>query len=152
MSQYLIDELDRKPNVDVRTGGEIVRCIGEGRLDCVKIRNRADGSVEDVNVHAVFIFIGADAITDWLPSEVVRDERGYVCTGRDVTDLIPERLAARARPLSAGDERPGHLRGRRRPPRQHQARGLGRRRGEHRDRLRARAPGRSGLAARKGPA
>ena len=90
MSQYLIDELDRKPNVDVRTGGEIVRCIGEGRLDCVRIRNRADGSVEDVDVHAVFIFIGADAITDWLPHEVVRDERGYVCTGRDVTDLMPD--------------------------------------------------------------
>jgi thioredoxin reductase (NADPH) len=38
----------------------------------------------------VFIFIGADAITDWLPREVVCDERGYVCTGRDVTDLMPE--------------------------------------------------------------
>ena len=38
----------------------------------------------------MFIFIGADAITDWLPKEVVRDERGYVCTGRDVTDLMPE--------------------------------------------------------------
>ena len=48
MSQYLIDELDRKPNVEVRTGGEIVRCVGEGRLDCVQIRNRADGTVEDV--------------------------------------------------------------------------------------------------------
>jgi thioredoxin reductase (NADPH) len=90
MSQYLIDELERKPNVEVRTGGEIVRCIGEGRLDCVQIRNRADGSLEEVDVHAVFIFIGADAITDWLPPEVVRDERGYVCTGRDVTDLMPD--------------------------------------------------------------
>ena len=90
MSQYLIDELDRKPNVHVRTGGEIVRCIGEERLECVTIRNRADGSLDDVDVHAVFIFIGADAITDWLPKEVVRDDRGYVCTGRDVTDLMPD--------------------------------------------------------------
>jgi thioredoxin reductase (NADPH) len=90
MSRYLIDELERKPNVVVRTGGEIVRCKGEGRLECVTIRNRADGSLDDVDVHAVFIFIGADAITDWLPKEVVCDERGYVCTGRDVTDLMPE--------------------------------------------------------------
>ena len=90
MSRYLIDELDRKPNVHVRTGGEIVRCVGEDRLECVTIRNRADGSLDDVDVHAVFIFIGADAMTDWLPKEVVRDERGYVCTGRDVTDLMPD--------------------------------------------------------------
>ena len=90
MSRYLIDELERKPNVHVRTGGEIARCKGDDRLECVTIRNRADGSLEDVDVHAVFIFIGADAMTDWLPKEVVRDERGYVCTGRDVTDLMPD--------------------------------------------------------------
>jgi thioredoxin reductase (NADPH) len=89
MSRYLIDELERKPNVELRSGGEIVRCAGEGRLDRVTIRNRADGSLDEVGAHAVFIFIGADAITDWLPKEVVRDERGYVCTGRDVTDLMP---------------------------------------------------------------
>ena len=44
-----------------------MRCKGDGRLECVTIRNRADGSLDDVDVHAVFIFIGADAITDWLP-------------------------------------------------------------------------------------
>jgi thioredoxin reductase (NADPH) len=89
MSRYLIDELARKPNVRVRAGGEIARCSGDERLECVTIRNRADGSLQDVDAHAVFIFIGADAITAWLPSAIVRDERGYVCTGRDVTDLMP---------------------------------------------------------------
>ena len=50
MSRYLIDELERKPNVHVRTGGEIARCTGDERLECVTIRNRADGSLEDVDV------------------------------------------------------------------------------------------------------
>jgi thioredoxin reductase (NADPH) len=85
-----MDELDRKPNVHVRTGGEIVRCMGDSRLECVAIRNRADGSIDEVDAHAIFIFIGADANTGWLPKEVICDERGYVCTGRDVTDLMPE--------------------------------------------------------------
>jgi thioredoxin reductase (NADPH) len=89
MSQYLIEELARKPNVQIRTGGEIARCTGAERLERVTIRNR-DGSFDEVPVHSVFIFIGADAITDWLPREVVCDERGYVCTGRDVTDLMPD--------------------------------------------------------------
>jgi thioredoxin reductase (NADPH) len=90
MSSYLIDELARKPNVHVRTGGEITRCSGDERLECVTIRNAADGSLEDVDVHAVFIFIGADANTDWLPKQVICDERGFICTGRDVTDLMPD--------------------------------------------------------------
>jgi thioredoxin reductase (NADPH) len=36
----------------------------------------------------VFVFIGADAETQWLPGDVICDERGYVCTGRDVMDLV----------------------------------------------------------------
>ena len=90
MSRYLIDELARRPNVQVRTGGEITRFDGDVRLERVAIRNRADGSLEEVRTDAVFIFIGADAETDWLPEQLVRDERGYVCTGRDVADLMPD--------------------------------------------------------------
>jgi thioredoxin reductase (NADPH) len=90
MSRYLIDELDRKPNVEVRTGGEITAFAGDERLERVTIRNRADDSLDEVRADAVFIFIGADANTGWLPEQLVRDERGYVCTGRDVTDLMPD--------------------------------------------------------------
>ena len=90
MSRYLIDELERKPNVVVRTGGEITAFAGDERLERVTIRNRADGSQDEVHADAVFIFIGADANTGWLPEQLVRDERGYVCTGRDVTDLMPD--------------------------------------------------------------
>jgi thioredoxin reductase (NADPH) len=89
MSHYLIDELSRKSNVQVRTQGEIVRCAGADRLERVAIRNREDGTVDEVEAYAVFIFIGADANTDWLPEQLVRDQRGYVCTGRDIADLMP---------------------------------------------------------------
>jgi thioredoxin reductase (NADPH) len=89
MSQYLITELERKSNVQVRSGGEITRFDGDHRLERVTIRNRADGSLDDVAVDGVFIFIGAEAITDWLPDAVVRDDRGFICTGRDVLDQMP---------------------------------------------------------------
>jgi thioredoxin reductase (NADPH) len=91
MSQYLIDELARRDNIVVRTNGEIVAVGGAQHLETVDVRDRRDGSVERWNVDAIFVFIGADALTDWLPSEVVRDERGYVCTGRDVLDLLVDR-------------------------------------------------------------
>jgi thioredoxin reductase (NADPH) len=119
MSRYLIDELESKTNVQIRTGGEIARCTGDSRLECVTIRNRADGSLDDVDVHALFIFIGADANTGWLPKEVICDERGYVCTGRDVTDLMPEAWPLERDPylletsvpgiFSAGDVRHGSI-------------------------------------------
>jgi thioredoxin reductase (NADPH) len=32
----------------------------------------------------VFVFVGADAETGWLPPEIARDERGYVLTGEGV--------------------------------------------------------------------
>ena len=48
MSRYLIDELARKPNVTVRTGGEVVAVSGDVRLERVKIRNREDGSIDEV--------------------------------------------------------------------------------------------------------
>ncbi len=89
MSRYLIDELGRKTNVRVRTGGEIVRVAGDQRIESVTIRNRRDGTLDEVPADGVFIFIGAEAITDWLPDDVVRDERGFVCTGRDVVELVP---------------------------------------------------------------
>jgi thioredoxin reductase (NADPH) len=89
MSHYLISELERKSNVQVRTGGEITRFAGDQRLERVTIQSRGDGSLDEVAVDGVFIFIGAEAITDWLPDALVRDERGYVCTGRDVLDQMP---------------------------------------------------------------
>ncbi len=49
MSRYLIDELERKPNVEVRTGGEIAAFAGDERLERVTIRNRADGSLDEVD-------------------------------------------------------------------------------------------------------
>src|SRR4029453_7437426 len=33
----------------------------------------------------LFLFIGADAETAWLPAEIALDDRGYVLTGSDLT-------------------------------------------------------------------
>ncbi|HTW85061.1 MAG TPA: FAD-dependent oxidoreductase [Candidatus Sulfotelmatobacter sp.] len=88
MSHYLIEELATRDNIEIRTFGEIVAVYGREHLEGIDVRDPRDGSVEHWAVDAVFVFIGADAYTDWLPTEVIRDERGYVCTGRDVRDLL----------------------------------------------------------------
>jgi len=90
MSRYLIDELATRDNVEVHAYGEIVEVEGGEHLEAIVVRDPRDGSRQRQAVDAVFVFIGADALTDWLPGDVIRDERGYVCTGRDVRDLLEQ--------------------------------------------------------------
>ncbi len=88
MSHYLIEQLASKSNIDVRTRSRIVQLRGEHRLEDVVIENRDTGELVTEPASDVFCFIGADARTGWLPPAIVRDELGYVCTGRDVMDLV----------------------------------------------------------------
>lgn len=84
MSQYLVDRIAAAPNVEVRLRSEVVACRGEGHLEELTIRDRETGGSEDVAGGWLFIFIGASPRTDWLGSEVVRDERGFVVTGLEL--------------------------------------------------------------------
>lgn len=88
MSAYLIDELATRDNVRVRANSEIAGVERQDALEAVVVHDRQTGTDTREQVDAVFVFIGADAFTGWLPKAVVRDELGYVCTGRDVLDLV----------------------------------------------------------------
>jgi thioredoxin reductase (NADPH) len=88
MSHYLIEQLASKSNIEVCTRCRIVQVSGEHRLEGVTIEDRATGKLRQEPASAVFAFIGADTRTEWLPPPVIRDEMGFVCTGRDVMDLV----------------------------------------------------------------
>jgi thioredoxin reductase (NADPH) len=88
MSHYLIQQLATKDNIEVRTRSRIVRVEGELHLDAIVVENRDTGAMTTEPAFAVFVLIGADAETAWLPRGVICDEKGYVCTGRDVMDLV----------------------------------------------------------------
>ena len=125
---------------------QVVNVEGTDRLEAIVVENRDTGEQRREETDALFVFIGADAETSWLPREIIRDERGYVCTGRDVIDLVAASqgtLAARARSVSARNERARHLRRRRRAPRFDQARRVRRRRRQHGDCIRPSIPGRT---------
>ncbi len=86
MSAYLIEQLHHKRNVDIQMRSQIVAFRGEGELHEIDVKDDAAGTVERRPADAVFVFIGADANTDWLPPEIARDEHGYIFTGPDVRD------------------------------------------------------------------
>jgi thioredoxin reductase (NADPH) len=80
MSHYLIRQIEATPNVEVRLGSQVVGGGGDGWLEHVVVRT-ADGEEETVPARGLFLMIGARPHTDWLPSDVARDERGFVLTG-----------------------------------------------------------------------
>jgi len=90
MSHYLIEQLASKGNIDIRTRSRIVQVRGEHRLESIVVENRDTGELVTEAASNVFCFIGADATTDWLPPAIIRDHLGYVCTGRDVMDLVAQ--------------------------------------------------------------
>jgi len=85
MSHYLIDQIRAKPNIVARFGVEVVGVEGATHIDAVDILDRRSGTTQREECGGLFIFIGADAETDWLPAEIARDRRGYILTGDDVT-------------------------------------------------------------------
>ncbi|HSS70203.1 MAG TPA: FAD-dependent oxidoreductase [Casimicrobiaceae bacterium] len=93
MSHYLIEQLATKSNIRVETGSMVAALEGEDHLEAIVIEKRDTRERRRETAEAVFVFIGADAETGWLPADVCRDERGYVCTGRDVMDLVARKDA-----------------------------------------------------------
>ena len=90
MSHYLIGQLESKANVKIEACSQVVAVEGTDHLEAIVIEDRRSGARRRQATDALFVFIGADATTSWLQPAVICDERGYVCTGRDVTDLVAQ--------------------------------------------------------------
>ncbi len=82
MSKYLIDEIGITSNIVVRTRTQVVEAAGEERLESVRLRG-PDGE-HQAPATSLFVFIGAAPVTTWLPSSVMRDEKGFVLAGPDL--------------------------------------------------------------------
>ncbi|HSF01920.1 MAG TPA: FAD-dependent oxidoreductase [Solirubrobacterales bacterium] len=86
MSHYLVREVEATPNLQVRLRTDIVGGGGDGWLEHLVLRDRAHGNEETVDADGLFLMIGARPHTDWLPTEVERDARGFVLTGADLRE------------------------------------------------------------------
>jgi len=84
MSRYLIDQLAARSNIDVLYRAEVVTAHGDTSLETIDVLDAETGTTTRLESGGIFIFIGADAETAWLPSEIALDRHGYVLTGSDV--------------------------------------------------------------------
>ena len=83
MSEYLIREIRATPNIAVRLQTEITDGHGSDHLDALTVHDRLRGGTAQVAAAALFVLIGGEPHTQWLPGEI-QLERGYIRTGRDV--------------------------------------------------------------------
>jgi thioredoxin reductase (NADPH) len=83
MSSYLIDQIAKTPNIRLRPLTSLTRVEGNGQVERVELA--LDGGGSDVEeIDAVFVFIGAKPRSEWLPEGVLRGDKGFVITGRDL--------------------------------------------------------------------
>jgi thioredoxin reductase (NADPH) len=84
MSEYLITEIESTPNIAVRHNAVVTGGSGTGHLESLTIQDEVSGVTETVPAIAVFVLIGAEPRTQWLPDNIKRDRWGFVVTGADL--------------------------------------------------------------------
>jgi thioredoxin reductase (NADPH) len=108
MSRYLVEQIEKTPNIRLRTRTELEGVEGSGCVERVALK--ADvGASELEDMDAVFVFIGAKPRSEWLPADVLRDSGGFVITGRDLSAdaAYPRIWKERREPMSLETSAPG---------------------------------------------
>ncbi len=109
MSHYLIDQIEKTPNITVRFCSEIEKVGGDGHVERITLKSLNGSSYIEEEAEALFVFIGTRPRSDWLPPEVLRDQKGFVLSGRDLiaAEAYPRVWKERREPLLLETSVPG---------------------------------------------
>jgi thioredoxin reductase (NADPH) len=118
MSEYLVNENELAKNVELRFDSVVVGGSGDDRLEQLEVQDRLSGDTTTEPADGLFVLIGGEPRTGWLPGSVERDDWGYIRTGDDV-GTYHHPSDARSQPLpfetslagvfAAGDVRQGSM-------------------------------------------
>jgi thioredoxin reductase (NADPH) len=84
MSQYLIDQLKKTPNIQIEYNTTVAEAHGNDHLEAISIHCSTTNETNQVPANALFIMIGAAPNTSWLANMVERDELGFILSGSDL--------------------------------------------------------------------
>jgi len=83
-ANYLVEQIEKVPNIRIHPNTEVAGVSGDTLLESITLQNNKTGETKTVPTKALFIYIGARPSTEWLGDLVLRDERGYIYTGREL--------------------------------------------------------------------
>ena len=84
MSHYLIEQIEKTPNIEVWTQASVSAVHGDARLTGITVQCAPSGETKELPASSLFIFIGARPSTAWLGNVVERDNRGFILSGPDL--------------------------------------------------------------------
>src|SRR5258706_276793 len=105
MSYYLARRIEELPNIKVLYNTSVRRMYGDGHLGAVELIDKITGATRTIETPALFSFIGALPRTDWLPPEIEKDEKDFVCTGFSLA--LSRHWTAKRQPFLLETSRPG---------------------------------------------
>ena len=105
MSSYLAHRIINTDNIEILRCTEVIHMNGDGHLNSVEILNKTTGEKKTLTTAALFSFIGANPRTDWLPSEIEKDEKHFVRTGIELGDS--RQWTLKRQPFLLETSRPG---------------------------------------------
>jgi thioredoxin reductase (NADPH) len=109
MSEYLIEQIEATPNINVVPHTHVIEAVGEHHLEELVFENVETGATETVPASFLFIFIGAEPEDPWLEGTVASDDHGYILTGPDllVDNQLPEGWPLERHPFHLETSGPG---------------------------------------------
>jgi thioredoxin reductase (NADPH) len=109
MSDYLIKQITATGNIELSLNTQIVSGYGARRLEHLVLQTTPSGATRTVPAAALFIFIGVQPHTSWLPPTILRDKPGFILTGTDLTKdgRLPETWQLARVPLQHETSMPG---------------------------------------------
>lgn len=86
MSAYLIDQIKGTPNIHVMPFTEVCGAMGSNCLEKLSIINVKTQQTETKEAAALYIFIGAKPYTDWLQLDIIKNDKEFIETGRELSN------------------------------------------------------------------
>ena len=84
MSQYLVDQIMGRENIEVLLNTQVVEVTGEDHIETIKLRDTDHGTEEERDANAIFVFVGAVPHSDFVDGVVARNDKGFILTGPDI--------------------------------------------------------------------
>jgi thioredoxin reductase (NADPH) len=107
MSRYLVSFLENAERISLRPRTTVVDGDGDTRLRQLTLEDGKSGARQTLPADALFVMIGADPHTAWLPPEIARDDQGFLLTGPGASGAGPSSWPLTRLPLGLETSTPG---------------------------------------------